>query len=131
MFPSYFIQLLSSQSRNLWDYRNLVSLLQESNTRSPGFIIILVPLTPSDGRIEYFRESIPRNRRVHCGIDSFMKTKELMNTEAAAATAVLLFPGSSPIFHPPKQFKFDHPFALTITDTTGSIIFVGRVRKME
>lgn len=49
-------------------------------------------------------------------------------TEAAAATAVFMAPGSISIPKPIKIFRADHPFIFLIQDReSGNILFVGRV----
>ena len=47
-------------------------------------------------------------------------------TEAAAATAVVMAPGSAPM--QPKSFRADHPFLFLIREnTSGNILFIGRM----
>lgn len=49
-------------------------------------------------------------------------------TEAAAATAVLIFGVTSAIPQPPVRFNADHPYLFAIRhNATGSILFLGRV----
>ena len=49
-------------------------------------------------------------------------------TEAAAATAVLMFRGSVQRTEPPVVFRADHPFLFLIRDRpTGTILFLGRL----
>lgn len=49
-------------------------------------------------------------------------------TEAAAATAVVMWLGAAPRPKEPKVFKADHPFVFMIRHrATGSILFMGRV----
>jgi serpin B len=51
-------------------------------------------------------------------------------TEAAAATAVVMAPGSAPVRERPKPkvFKADRPFCFAIRDNaSGAILFMGRV----
>jgi serpin B len=56
---------------------------------------------------------------------AFVKTDE-KGTEAAAATAVLVGPGSVP--PPVPVFKADHPFVYLIRDkVTGAVLFMGRI----
>ncbi len=51
-------------------------------------------------------------------------------TEAAAATAVVMAPGSAAPAAPAKDFLADHPFLFMIRDTkTGSLLFLGRFSK--
>ena len=48
-------------------------------------------------------------------------------TEAAAATAILMFGAAAPS-DPPKIFRADHPFIFLIRDNvSGSILFMGRL----
>jgi serpin B len=55
---------------------------------------------------------------------AFVKVNE-EGTEAAAATAVIMGRGAPP---PVPTFRADHPFLFLIREnTTGSILFVGRV----
>jgi serpin B len=49
-------------------------------------------------------------------------------TEAAAATAVIIFTKSAPIIEKPVIFKADHPFIFLVRDKeASSILFMGRV----
>jgi serpin B len=49
-------------------------------------------------------------------------------TEAAAATAVTLFPAAAPPRDQPIVFRADHPFLFLIRDTrSGSVLFLGRM----
>lgn len=62
---------------------------------------------------------------------AFVEVDEV-GTEAAAATAVLLAPGSPPggQFQPPRvrEFHADHPFLFVIKhEQTGAVLFIGRV----
>jgi serpin B len=52
-------------------------------------------------------------------------------TEAAAATAVLMFKCTA-AFTPPetRTFRVDQPFAFAIVDPTNTILFAGRVEKL-
>lgn len=57
---------------------------------------------------------------------AFIDVKE-EGTEAAAATAVVMDALGLPV-EPPKTFRADHPFVFVIReDSTGSILFLGRV----
>ena len=48
-------------------------------------------------------------------------------TEAAAATAIMMAPGSAARHAPPPQFRADHPFLFLIRDRkTAAILFLGR-----
>jgi serpin B len=53
-------------------------------------------------------------------------------TEAAAATAVVMTESAAPIFENPSIMRLDRPFFFLIRDdTTGSILFAGRVLNPE
>ncbi|MFZ4522111.1 MAG: serpin family protein [Bacteroidales bacterium] len=63
--------------------------------------------------------------------EAFIRTDE-QGTEAAAATAVIMALTAAPSSRKVKVFKADHPFIFCITDnTTGSILFMGRIVKPE
>jgi serpin B len=51
------------------------------------------------------------------------------NTEAAAATAVVIRPTAVPVLPlTPEPFRVDHPFLFyLVDDTTGAILFEGRI----